>query len=584
MLLSIALSCKKDSNKLNIYTNATAPDSIALNNYDKGLYFAKLHKQDSAYTYFQKALLGFEKNKDNYNLSLVYIELTLLDYQNNNLISSQANGIKALTYLPDNKKYKKYKGKIINAIGLSSERLKQYKNAITYYEKYKNMYADITLYPKKNITYLNNMGMLFQEKKEYKKSISFFTKIINTDSIATKFPIKYARALDNKAWSLFLNNNQDAAYPIFLKSLKIRESQKDKPGMIMSYLHLANYHIYNKQNKNAYNFALKSYKLCTEIFDTNSELEALYLLAKTDDENAVIYFNKYKERQKILLQQERNYKDQTAKIRYETEQNKKKIAKQHAQIEKKDKALLWGTIVAGLIGLSALLFLFQKIKISKQKEELTTQKEALETQNEQIKILKKEVHHKVNNDLLMALNFLDEAKKQPSKTALENLEFRIKSMLYLHQQLYISDTKGRVNMQEYIDTICENIHIAYHNANKQINYSLDAAVNITSKKARLIGIISNELITNIYKYAFENRATGNYHFSLKREQEKIILLVVDNGVGFPKDFDNDTSTSFGWKMIKGLVKQLDSKNGKVTSQSDQKGSRVTIIFDDKISV
>jgi len=64
-----------------------------------------------------------------------------------------------------------------------------------------------------------------------------------------------------------------------------------------------------------------------------------------------------------------------------------------------------------------------------------------------------------------------------------------------------------------------------------------------------IGLIVNELVTNAYKYAFENNI-GSIYISLHHTKENYILTVEDDGKGFVID---ENKKSLGLKLIHSLV-------------------------------
>jgi len=566
---AVVFSCQNNPDI--ITPEKTQPNNtVAKEYYSKGYQFSKQHKYDSAYYNYFNALLQFKKIKDSLWTTRAFIKLAIIDYKNANYLATESNCISALEHLPKKAAHLKEEAKTYNLLGLATKSQGLHDESISYFNSYHKlgMQLDFSLFDQ--IAYYNNVGTLYTDKMDYSKSFLYFDKIIQIDSIETIYPDKYARALDNKAWALLLNNNATIAFPLFTKALKFRETHRDKPGLAMSYLHLANYYENISQNKNAYNYALKTYKLCTETHNSEIEMKALSILSRTDNKNAAQYFNKYRELKNKLCKQEQNYKNQTAKISFETFKKEKKISTQKKEIATKDKALLWGTIIGILVGISALMFWLQKRKIGKQKEHLSTQ-------NELITALKKEVHHNVKNDLTMVLSYLNQTKKAPNKVALEDLKFRIKSILYLHEQLYSENTGDLVDMQDYISNICHGCHFGFKPPNKEITYQINCNIALPSKKGKLIGVIVNESVTNIYKHAFNTKESGHYEIQLAFSDTTILLKITDNGEGYARDFNIDKLTSFGMKNVKGITSELD-RAANFMIKSNNNGTQIEIVF------
>ena len=82
---------------------------------------------------------------------------------------------------------------------------------------------------------------------------------------------------------------------------------------------------------------------------------------------------------------------------------------------------------------------------------------------------------------------------------------------------------------------------------------------LDAKRLSSIGIILNELLTNIMKYAFKGKSEGLIRVSAQMEDDKVIILVQDNGIGIPAGIDFVNSSGFGLKLIAMLTKQIEGK-------------------------
>ena len=86
-----------------------------------------------------------------------------------------------------------------------------------------------------------------------------------------------------------------------------------------------------------------------------------------------------------------------------------------------------------------------------------------------------------------------------------------------------------------------------------------------------MGLIVNELITNAYKHAFENRKNGRIDVSFERESDednmkRWVLTVKDDGVGLSEDVKPERSDSLGWRMIRAMTARL---SGTIETGSDE---------------
>ena len=70
-------------------------------------------------------------------------------------------------------------------------------------------------------------------------------------------------------------------------------------------------------------------------------------------------------------------------------------------------------------------------------------------------------------------------------------------------------------------------------------------------------MIANELVTNATKYAFVGRTTGHIQVALSQSNGNAILILVrDNGVGLPPEFNLTKSKGLGMRVVMALAKQL----------------------------
>jgi two-component sensor histidine kinase len=88
------------------------------------------------------------------------------------------------------------------------------------------------------------------------------------------------------------------------------------------------------------------------------------------------------------------------------------------------------------------------------------------------------------------------------------------------------------------------------------------------------GLIINELLSNALKHAFPDDRHGEIGITFTQDQGKFILMITDNGIGFPTELDFKNSASLGLQLVATLTNQL---MGQMTlDQTD--GSTFTLHF------
>ena len=74
-----------------------------------------------------------------------------------------------------------------------------------------------------------------------------------------------------------------------------------------------------------------------------------------------------------------------------------------------------------------------------------------------------------------------------------------------------------------------------------------------------LGLIVNELITNSLKHGFPEGKSGEIGIIFHKQDEKYILEIKDNGIGFSEDIDYKNTDSLGLQLVNNLTDQIDGK-------------------------
>ena len=197
--------------------------------------------------------------------------------------------------------------------------------------------------------------------------------------------------------------------------------------------------------------------------------------------------------------------------------------------------------------------------------DITDRKEAdlqLRESLEEKEVLLKEIHHRVKNNLQVVSSLLDlQAQHFPDeriRAAFTDSQNRIRSMALIHERLYRSTDLAHIDMGEYIQDLALNLFSSYSEEAGDIALRTDvAAVEFDVDQAMPCGFIVNELISNALKYAFADGRKGEVFVGLSEGTEGQLELVVrDDGVGLPPDFDYRQSPSLGLRLVHTLVQQL----------------------------
>jgi len=194
-------------------------------------------------------------------------------------------------------------------------------------------------------------------------------------------------------------------------------------------------------------------------------------------------------------------------------------------------------------------------------------------------LMLREVHHRIKNNMNAINGFLAlqaaGAKDPAIVEALDDAGSRIQSMMVLYDKLYSSTDYTEVSVKEYIPALVKQIVSNF--PNKEL-VSIETDIEdfyIDSKRLSTIGIIINELMTNIMKYAFAGRATGLITVELFQRNNKVLLMLEDDGNGIPKSIDFQSSTGFGLMLIELLTKQI---GGSINIEREN-GTKIILEFE-----
>lgn len=177
-------------------------------------------------------------------------------------------------------------------------------------------------------------------------------------------------------------------------------------------------------------------------------------------------------------------------------------------------------------------------------------------------VLLKEIHHRVKNNLQIISSLLnlqtDYIHDQRDLEIFKVSQNRIESMALIHEKLYQSKDLARIEFCEYIQDLVSSLVCSY-----EVNSSkVDLKVNIEQVLLGLdlaipCGLIINELVLNSLKHAFPEGRSGEICIEFYVESDdRIALIISDNGIGFPQGIDFRNTESLGLQLVNSLMNQI----------------------------
>lgn len=183
--------------------------------------------------------------------------------------------------------------------------------------------------------------------------------------------------------------------------------------------------------------------------------------------------------------------------------------------------------------------------------------EELKKSLQEKEILLKEIHHRVKNNLNIVVSLLSlqrgKEENEDVKNSLSVAQGRIYAMALIHEKLYQMESLSKILFPDYIQSLCTQIQRMYGNPATQVKFVYEMEkIPLDVRLAVPFGIIVNEILTNTYKHAFNDRKEGQVSIKLKKKTNSLILTIADDGPGLPEEVLEMKSDSTALKGKLGL--------------------------------
>ncbi len=455
------------------------------------------------------------------------------------------------------------------------------------------------------INFCNNRGLFWAKFRNqdsaifwFKKAKDEFYKLFpdNKLSIDNEFTVGLIEG--NIGQSLMELKQFDKAIPLLKKDVASSKNIKNFHNAAISQLEISKCYLALNKLEVSKLYLDSAKSLLVDIDDYKTQLNLIKQYAIYYDKTgaykmAIDYYGKYivfkdsieskNNLRELLLAQVANQVSEREAVITESQKN---IREKNAEVSKQ-KTFRNALIFCGLILIIVIVFMIVQLKrANNQKQLLEIKNKQIETRNEIIDkslsekdLLIKEVHHRVKNNLQIISSLL---KLQSAKTS--NLEIqnslgeaqdRINSMALLHQLLYRNNQMTSLLFNEYLESLINQISGSFSLTKKNItiqSHLIELELDLDT--AIPLGLITNELMSNAYKHAF-NGKDG----IIKVELSKLVkntyqLKVSDNGQGLAADFDLTSSDSLGLDIVAILSEQI---NAELKIYNDN-GAHFEIIF------
>jgi two-component sensor histidine kinase len=171
----------------------------------------------------------------------------------------------------------------------------------------------------------------------------------------------------------------------------------------------------------------------------------------------------------------------------------------------------------------------------------------------------REIHHRVKNNLQTIASLLRlqsrRLRSPEARMALAESERRIRSIAIVHETLS-REPGDIVHFSEIVRPLARLVEDTASSPELRIKFSVDGdAGDLPGEVATPLAVVLNELMQNAVDHAFpEGTKDAQVTVRLRREQDHVVMDVVDNGAGLPESFSLDGgSQGLGLSIVQALV-------------------------------
>jgi PAS domain S-box-containing protein len=218
-------------------------------------------------------------------------------------------------------------------------------------------------------------------------------------------------------------------------------------------------------------------------------------------------------------------------------------------------------------------------ELRRKKEELEEVARIVSRDLKEKDVMLREIHHRVKNNLQVIQSLLKmSARRLPdcdARVAVESTVERVHAMSMVHERLYQMPNLSALPLGDYLSDIFGGAIQAFSLTPSQVQLKLDVEeILLPLDRAVPFALLANELLSNSFKHAFPGDRRGTIAVSVHRTNGSVHMVVADDGVGLPANFDLSATNSMGLKLATSLAHQL---GGRLDFSSDH-GCRIEADF------
>ncbi len=469
-----------------------------------------------------------------------------------------------------------------NSLGNVMIELNDFRTAGLYYDRAILYWAALGQTKNYAVGLQNKAGVFLNTGSIYEAIELLRESLLIKDSLSSPASQAYTLASLGDAY-LRLDRLQEAEN-VLARALNLRERLNDKAAIAETKLRLAQLTFQEGEYQRAVQQLEEIEKAAIELAKPDLHRDVLELFKKVlwqqknyyqyglvDQRFDVLNDSIYKEERLKVLQAQ-------ADMRLDSEKQKTRLAEQNARLSSLETEIEKGRSSRRLQLL--LVILLALLVITWQLRLIALRNKSLVTLNARIKLITDNAFHSQANAMGLLSSLMRSQSRQftgkGEKAVMDMVNQKIDALVVLSRQIFrtrLEDEDGLADKLELSAYLLSLAHETVETMPGEVKVQTDLEdIFVAPKTALNLGLVTNELITNTFKYAVPEGAS-HISLSTSKKEGKLYLSYEDNGPGFDQQVQKNKS-SFGTKMIHILIEK--DLNGKVTFESSEKGVKYVL--------
>jgi two-component sensor histidine kinase len=215
-------------------------------------------------------------------------------------------------------------------------------------------------------------------------------------------------------------------------------------------------------------------------------------------------------------------------------------------------------------------------RVAERTAELQQANAETERERDQIEALLADVNHRIGNNLQLVSSMLGLharlAVGEEARSALHAARNQVQAIASAQRRLRIVGDGDEVEIQSFLEGLIQDFRETLTDERPITIEFTGGRAKVPSKVAVCIGVITNELINNAVKHAFDDEDDGRIQVSLHASDDGRIeeLVVADDGKGISKSAQGG---GLGGRIVQTLSQSL---NAVMTVEAANPGTRVRL--------